>query len=101
MKTQRQTLKQTTKLTLSALVLGLCATAQAVTPSITNIRMAAGNPQLRIQGDIGITNQIQCKTDLGEAKWLPVTNAVITRNGVQQVSLARDNGNRCFRLSRP
>jgi hypothetical protein len=40
-------------------------------------------------------------TNLAPAAWLPVTNAVITRNGVQQVSLARDNGNRCFRLSRP
>jgi hypothetical protein len=33
--------------------------------------------------------------------WLPVTNAVITRDGIRQASLARGNGNRFFRLSLP
>ena len=99
MKTRIHTMKQATKLTLSALVLGLWATAQAVTPSITNIRMVGGNPQLRIQGDPGFTNQIQCKTDLGEAKWLPLTNLLVGQSPYSFVDVtARPAGARFYRV---
>src|ERR1035438_7716704 len=59
---------------LCALVLGACVTAKAGTLAIKNISIVNGNPQLFIQSDTGITNQIQCKTNLSQTNWVVLTN---------------------------
>ena len=48
------------------LALWLGVTAQAVPLAITNIAIMDGNPQLTIQSDVGITNQIQFNTNLNQ-----------------------------------
>jgi hypothetical protein len=62
--------------------------ARAGTLSITGISMAGGNPQLLIQSDIGITNQIQCKTNLGQANWVVVTNLLVAQSPYPFVDLS-------------
>jgi len=70
-----------------ALSAGVCAlalwptVAAVATPlSITNIAIIGGNPQLLIQSEIGITNQIQCKTNLDQSGWAVVTNLVVAQS---------------------
>lgn len=54
--------------------------AQAGTLSITNISMVGGYPQLSIQSNIGITNQIQCKTNLSQTNWVVLTNLMVAQS---------------------
>ena len=68
------------KLGLGALALGVWVAAQAAVPVITNITMVAGTPQFRIQSDLGITNQIQYSTNLGQTNWTVLTNVVVTNS---------------------
>ena len=65
---------------LFALVWGACVAAQAGTLSITNISMVGGKPQLLIQSDIGITNQIQAKTNLSQTNWIVLTNLLVVQS---------------------
>ena len=65
------------KLGVGALALGVCVAAQAAAPAITNITMVGTTPQFRIQSDLGITNQIQYATNLGQTNWTVLTNVVV------------------------
>src|ERR1039458_1608013 len=65
---------------LFALAWGACVAAQAGTLSITNISMVGGKPQLLIQSDIGITNQIQAKTNLSQTSWAVLTNLLVVQS---------------------
>ena len=65
------------KLGVGALALGVCVAAQAAAPAITNITMVGTTPQFRIQSDLGITNQIQYVTNLGQTNWTVLTNVVV------------------------
>ena len=62
------------------LALWLSVTAQAIPLAITDIAVLDGNPQLTIQSDIGITNQIQYQTNLNQSGWLALTNLVVTQS---------------------
>ncbi len=62
------------KLGLGALALGVWVAAQAAAPVITNITIVGGTPQFSIQSDLGITNQIQYSTNLGQTNWTVLTN---------------------------
>ena len=62
------------KLSLGALALGVWVVAQAAAPVITNITIVGGTPQFSIQSDLGITNQIQYSTNLGQTNWTVLTN---------------------------
>ncbi len=62
------------------MAIGACVAAEAVTLSITNFTMVGGKPQLLIQSDIGITNQIQCNTNLYQADWVVLTNLVVAQS---------------------
>jgi formylglycine-generating enzyme required for sulfatase activity len=42
--------------------------------------MIGGDPQLLIQSDIGITNQIQCKTNLNQSGWVVLTNLAVAQS---------------------
>ena len=76
------------ELALSALALGAWVAAQGGTLSITNIAMVGGNPQLVIQSELGITNQIQCKTNLNQADWVVLTNLVVAQSPYTFVDLS-------------
>ena len=65
------------KLGVGALALGVCVAAQAAAPAITNITMVGTTPQFRVQSDLGITNQIQYATSLGQTNWMVLTNVVV------------------------
>ena len=71
---------------------GVCAlalwpgvAAQAIPLSITNIGMSGGRAQLLIQSDTGITNQIQCKTNLSQSGWMALTNLVVAQSPYRYV----------------
>jgi len=70
-------MKQATKLGLGALALGVCVTAQAAAPVITNIAMV---PRLTIASDVGVTNQLQCNEDLSQTNWTVLTNLLVTQS---------------------
>ena len=74
MKTQTQGMK----LGLGALALGVWVAAQAAAPVITNITMVGATPRFGIHSVLGITNQIQCSTNLGQTYWTVLTNLVVT-----------------------
>jgi formylglycine-generating enzyme required for sulfatase activity len=65
---------------LGALALWPVAAALAMPLSITNASITGGNPRLLIQSDVGITNQIQCKTNLNQSGWLELTNLVVAQS---------------------
>ena len=76
---------------MGALALGVWVAAQAAVPVITNITMVAGTPQFRIQSDLGITNQIQYSTNLGQTNWTVLTNVVAIAGGAyHSLALQRD-----------
>ncbi|HVM50088.1 MAG TPA: SUMF1/EgtB/PvdO family nonheme iron enzyme [Candidatus Acidoferrum sp.] len=50
--------------------------------------MVSGNPQLLIQSDTGITNQIQYCTNLSQGWWLALTNVVVAESPYCFVDLA-------------
>ena len=73
--------------TLTVISAGLCAlalwpvmTARAVPLAITNFAIIGGNPQLLIQSDLGVTNQIQWKTNLNQGAWMVLTNLVVAQS---------------------
>jgi formylglycine-generating enzyme required for sulfatase activity len=70
---------------LGALALGVCVAAQAATTIITNIAMV---PRLTIQSELGITNQIQFATNLGQSNWTTLTNLVVTQSPYWFVDVA-------------
>ncbi len=65
---------------LCALVLGTGLAAQAAAPVITNLTLAGATAQFGVYSDLGITNQIQCCTNLGQPGWEVLTNLVVTES---------------------
>ena len=64
----------------NALALGPNFRFQPLTLSIINISMVGGYPQLSIQSNIGITNQIQWKTSLSQSNWVVLTNLLVAQS---------------------
>ena len=71
---------RTISLGLSALAIGASMAAQGAVPVITNITMAGATPRFGVHSDLGITNQIQCCTNLSQSNWLVLTNLVVTQS---------------------
>jgi formylglycine-generating enzyme required for sulfatase activity len=67
----------TVSIGLCALALGATVAARAAAPVITNITMAGAAPQFAVQSDLGITNQIQCCTNLSRTNWGVLTNLLV------------------------
>jgi formylglycine-generating enzyme required for sulfatase activity len=63
-----------------SLALVACVAAEAGTLSIKNISLVSGKPQLLIQSDTSITNQIQFKTNLTQNSWAALTNLLVTQS---------------------
>ena len=68
------------KLSLGALALWACAAAQAAAPVITNITMVGAAPRFGVHSDLGITNQIQCCTNLSQTNWVVLTNLLVAQS---------------------
>src|SRR3982751_1896847 len=63
--------------------------------AITTI--AAGPaPRLNIQSDVGVTNQIQCTTNLNQGPWQVLTNLVVTQSPYVFVDVTGWAGNQRF-----
>jgi formylglycine-generating enzyme len=62
------------------LVLWLDVTARATPLTITNVTVMDGHPQLTIQSDFGVTNQIQYRTNLNQSQWQVLTNLVVRQS---------------------
>ncbi len=73
-------LTTTMKLSLCALALEAGLAAQAAAPVITNITMVGATPQFGVHSDLGITNQIECSTNLSQPNWVVLTNLVVTES---------------------
>jgi formylglycine-generating enzyme required for sulfatase activity len=73
---------------LSALALGAGVGAQGAALVITNITMVGATPQFAVQSDLGVTNQIQCSTNLSQTNWLVLTNLVVTESPYWFVDVA-------------
>ncbi len=65
---------------LCALALGAGIAAQAAAPVITNLTMVGATPQFGVLSDLGLTNQIQCCTDLSQTNWTVLTNLVVAQS---------------------
>ena len=70
--------------------------AQAGTLLITNISMVSGKPQLRVQSDTGITNQVQCKTNLSQANWVLLTNLMVAQSPYLFVDVSAASASKQF-----
>ena len=73
-------LATTMKLSLCALALGAGLAAQAAALVITNFTLAGATPQFGVQSDLGITNYIECCTNLSQRNWVVLTNLVVTES---------------------
>src|SRR3954465_2442687 len=49
-------------------------------PIIKNIVIVSSKPQLTIQSDGDVTNQIQSATNLSQGNWVVLTNLVVTQS---------------------
>ncbi|HOC58272.1 MAG TPA: formylglycine-generating enzyme family protein [Verrucomicrobiota bacterium] len=52
---------------------------------IINLTVVGGVAQFSVQSELGITNQIQCCTNLGQAKWQVLTNLVVSESPYRYV----------------
>ena len=68
------------KPSLCALVLGAGVAAQAAPLVITNITMVGATPQFAVLSDLGVTNQIQCSTNLSQTNWVVLTNLLVAQS---------------------
>jgi formylglycine-generating enzyme len=68
------------KFSLGALAFGTGLAAQAAAPVITNITMVGVTPRFGIHSDLGITNQIQCCTNLSQTNWVTLTNLLVAQS---------------------
>ncbi len=48
--------------------------------SIMDLAITGAGPQLTIRSDLGVTNQIECTTDLGHGSWVVLTNLAVTQS---------------------
>ena len=62
---------------LCALALGAGMAAQGAAPVISDTALV---PRFTIQSDLGVPNQIQYCTNLGQANWVVLTNLVVTQS---------------------
>jgi formylglycine-generating enzyme len=65
---------------LCALALGAALATQGAALVLTNLTMVGATLRFGVQSDMGITNQIQCCTNLGQGWWLALTNVVVTQS---------------------
>jgi len=56
------------------------STAQGAAPVITNLTMVGGVVQFGVASELGLTNRIQCCTNLGQPEWEVLTNLVVTQS---------------------
>jgi len=93
-----QVLSSCRSLVLSAAILFLGATKImfAGPLAITTIAPAGSGPRLSIQSDVGVTNQIQCTTNLNRGPWQVLTNLVVTQSPYVFVDVAGWTGNQRF-----
>jgi formylglycine-generating enzyme required for sulfatase activity len=76
------------KLSLGALALWTGLAAQAAAPVITNITMVGATPRFGVQSDLGVTNQIQCCTNLSQTNWIVLTNLLVEQSPYWFVDVA-------------
>jgi hypothetical protein len=77
----------------SAFWLGASTLVQASAPVIDNISMV---PNLTIQSDIGVTNQIQFSTNLIESNWVALTNILVVQSPYSFVDTSATSGPQRF-----
>ncbi|HOX58450.1 MAG TPA: formylglycine-generating enzyme family protein [Candidatus Paceibacterota bacterium] len=76
---------RTISLCLCALAFGAGLAALGAAPVITNLTMVAGVVRFDVQSDLGLTNQIQCCTNLGQPQWKVLTNLVVSESPYEYV----------------
>jgi formylglycine-generating enzyme required for sulfatase activity len=79
---------RTISIGLCALALWASMVAQGAVPAITNITMAGATPRFGVQSDLGISNQIQCCTNLSQSNWVVLTNLLVTQSPYWFVDVA-------------
>ncbi len=65
---------------LCALALAAGLTAQGAAPVITNLTVAGGVVWFSVQSELGVTNRIQCCTNLGQPEWEVLTNLMVSES---------------------
>jgi len=65
---------------LCALALAAGLTAQGAAPVITNLTVVGGVVQFGVESELGLTNRIQCCTNLGQPEWEVLTNLVVSES---------------------
>ena len=83
-----KTISQAVSIGLGALALGAGVTVQAAAPVITNITMVGAAPRFGVHSDLGITNQIQCCTNLSQTNWVVLTNLLVAQSPYWFVDVA-------------
>jgi hypothetical protein len=79
---------------------GLFATPTS-SPSTLNIFLTETNTVVIAWSGTSSGGTVQQATDLGSGTWSPLTNIVITVNGLNQIVLPSPSGDRFYRLQNP
>jgi sulfatase modifying factor 1 len=77
------------------IALWACAAAQAA-PVITNLTMVRGMWQFSVQSDLGITNQVQCCTNLSQTNWVVLTNLMVVQSPYLFADMSTASASRRF-----
>src|ERR1035438_9422079 len=77
------------------IALWACAAAQAA-PVITNLTMVRGMLQFSVQSDLGITNQVQCCTNLSQTNWVVLTNLMVVQSPYLFADMSTASASRRF-----
>jgi formylglycine-generating enzyme len=82
-------------LSLRALALGVCVTAEAAAPVITRLALMP-EPRLTIVSDMSVTNQIQSRTNLGQGSWVGLTNLLVGQSPYQFLDAGAKAARACY-----
>jgi formylglycine-generating enzyme required for sulfatase activity len=82
------------------LVLAAGRPAQSALLSITSISMVGGRPQLVVQSDAGLTNQLEYCTNLSQGWWLGLTNVLVAQSPYALVDGTTSAGTQRFYRAR-
>lgn len=78
------------------ILFSLTLTTRAAPPAIASIILTEGGLELNISSDLGITNQIQTTSDIGQGNWVTLTNLLVSQSPYSFVDSMTVTGSQRF-----
>ncbi|HEV2391768.1 MAG TPA: formylglycine-generating enzyme family protein [Verrucomicrobiae bacterium] len=78
------------------ILFSLTLTSRAAPPAIASIILTEGGLELNISSDLGITNQIQTTSDIGQGNWVTLTNLLVSQSPYSFVDSMTVTGSQRF-----